>query len=81
MISPTKYMSLDDCLLKAIVIIIKHLQSAKIEDLYKLRERLQKEIKLTDYKLDETMLNALSILYMLDKIEYLTKNDSIKINL
>ena len=80
MITPTKYMDIDACLLVILEILIKYLKkNKKIARISSLKDELKKKTNHDEYKIDIDILNALSVLYLLGKIDYVEKTDSIEL--
>lgn len=82
MITPTKYMDMDACLLVILEILIKFLKkNKKIARISSLKDELKKKTSHDEYKIDIDILNALSVLYLLGKIDYVEKTDSIELTI
>ncbi len=82
MITPTKYMDMDSCLLVILEILIKYLKkNKKIARISSLKDELKKKTNHDEYKIDIDILNALSVLYLLGKIDYVEKTDSVELTI
>lgn len=76
MLTPEKYMDLDKSLLYSTMLVLKYLLKNKSVKLETLRVYLEDNI---EANIGDKLLNSLTILYAMGKIDYLDKNDTIVI--
>lgn len=75
MITPKKHMNLDASVLRVAALIIKEVAKRRVLNVEKLRRRIAPRV---GNDIDMVFLPALSFLYLMGKISYYPKNDTLE---
>ena len=75
MITPKKHMNLDASVLRVAALIMKEVAKRRVLNVEKLRKRLSPRV---GNDIDLVFLPALSFLYLMGKISYYPKNDTLE---
>jgi len=75
MITPTKHMKLETSVLRVSALIAKEISKRRVQNVETLRKKLLKKL---GPDVDMTFLPALNFLFLLGKIKYYPKNDTLE---